>query len=128
MRHFMLALAGLGLVSSAPAPRQAGITTAPRNTPVPRDCPLVVAFASYAAGINRRVYAAVEELLTNDRGVRAIQRHPWGREGEVTLCVRTRTGRDAVRLFHRVKALFPSGRTPPLTVSTSSGLRFRAPR
>ena len=89
---------------------------------IPEDCPLVVGFASYAAGIDLKAYTAVGDLLASDPAVLSVDRHPWGREGEVTLCVTVRSTADAERLFHRIKAVFPREPRGPLGVSTRSGL------
>jgi len=94
---------------------------------VPENCPLKVAFSSYAMGIDRGMFAKVETLLAADRGVTKVERSPWGREGEVMLCARTRSGRDATRLFHAIAALAPARPRGPVTVSTRSGLIFHAP-
>jgi hypothetical protein len=91
-------------------------------------CPLSVTFGSYAMGIDSGTYARVDRLLARDRGVRNVDRSRWGREGEVTLCVTTRTRADSRRLFTRIKALFPRKPRGPLTVETASGLSFHAPR
>lgn len=85
-------------------------------SPVPANCPLTVAFQSYGAGIDRPARANIERVLNNDRGVRTWTRHPWGREGEVTLCVRTRTNADAVRLSRRIRALIPPQPRGPIQV------------
>jgi hypothetical protein len=108
----------------------AGTRTVPITpiTEAPRNCPLTVSFGSYAMGIDGKAFDAVSGLLTRDRGVKAVEQYRWGREGEVTLCARTRGGADARRLFWRVRALFPRAPRGPLTVSTASGLRFAVSR
>jgi hypothetical protein len=88
----------------------------------PEDCPLVVGFSSYGAGIDREAYRAVGNLLESDPAVLSVDRHPWGREGEVAICVTPRSTADAERLFHRIKAIFPREPRGPLGVSTRSGL------
>jgi hypothetical protein len=82
----------------------------------PEDCPLTVGFSSYGPGIDRVARANIEQLLDTDRGVRTWTRHPWGREGEVTLCVRTRTNGDAVRLARSIRALIPARPRGPIRV------------
>jgi hypothetical protein len=99
-------------------------------TPVsepPRDCPLTISFGSYAMGIDGRTLERVTALLTHDRGVKAIEQHRWGREGEVTLCARTRSEADARRLFQAVRARLPRKPRGPVTVTTNRA-RFTAPR
>lgn len=96
-------------------------------TGVPADCPLTIAFGSYAMGIDGRTFAKVEALLQVRPEVQSVERHPWGKEGEVTLCVRTTSPDAAASLFNAVKALFPADPRGPLTVKTSTGLSFQAP-
>ncbi len=95
--------------------------------PVPADCALTIAFASYAMGIDRPAYRAVQQLLSADRAVRAVSEHRWGREGEVTLCARARSRADAERLFHAARRLVPARPRGPVALRTHSGLSFEAP-
>lgn len=116
------------LASAAMLAAPAAIARLPgRVTPVPADCPLTIGFASYGAGIDRSSVLAVDRLLGRDRAVRAVTRHPWGREGEVTLCVRTRSAADAGRLFRSVRALLPARPRGPVTLSTRSGAHYETP-
>lgn len=126
MKLFAATFAALLTVGSA----HAGTRTVPITpvTEAPRNCPLTIAFGSYAMGIDGKTFDAVTGLLTRDRGVKAVEQHRWGREGEVTLCARTRGGADARRLFARVRAIFPRAPRGPLTVSTAGGLRFAVSR
>jgi hypothetical protein len=98
-----------------------------RATPVPADCPLSVGFGSYAVGIDRAAYNSIDRLLRADRGVRAVTRHPWGREGEVTLCARTRSRADANRLFAAVRARLPVRPRGPITIELLGGRRHHTP-
>jgi hypothetical protein len=128
MKQLPLILIGAALAASAasaqPASRRMpGVPSAP----VPADCPLAIGFASYAAGIDRGSFRAVEALLRRDRGVRSVSSHHWGREGEVTLCARTRARADSARLFRAVRALIPPRPHGPVTVRTREGLLFEAP-
>jgi hypothetical protein len=86
-------------------------------TEAPRDCPLAVSFGSYAMGIDRPTFEKVSALLAHDRGVRSIEQHRWGREGEVTLCARTRGRADARRLFGAIRAWLPKQPRGPVTLS-----------
>jgi hypothetical protein len=98
-----------------------------RATPAPADCPLTVGFGSYAIGIDRPAYASIDRLLRADRGVRAVSRHDWGREGEVTLCARTRSRADAQRLFAAVRARLPANPRGPITINVLGGRRYLTP-
>jgi hypothetical protein len=95
----------------------AGEARAPLRGPeIVPDCTLTVAFSSYGAGIDNGARVRIEQLVRADRGVRAFSPHPWGREGEVNLCVLTRTNADAVRLSRRIRALIPAHPRGPIRV------------
>lgn len=94
---------------------------------IPTDCPLTIVFGSYAMGIDQPARARIEALLASDRGVTGFQAHRWGREGEVTLCVRTRAAADATRLFARARALVPPRPRGPVSLRTASGLAYETP-
>jgi hypothetical protein len=121
VKHIAAAALGIALTIGFAAPAAAQTERFP-------DCPLTVTFGSYAMGIDQGALKSVDRLLARDRGVRKVDRQRWGREGEITLCARTRTKADAKRLFTRVKRLFPAKPRGPLTVETASGLSFHAPR
>jgi hypothetical protein len=93
-------------------------------------CPLLVTFASYGTGIDGDTRARVETLLVSDRAVVGFAARHWGREGETTLCVRTRAGPDAARLFHAIRAMVPARSRAPISIRTDAGLSFetRPPR
>jgi hypothetical protein len=86
------------------------------GTPVPRSCPLLVVFGSYGAGIDRPTLERVEEYLAGERTVTNVGRYPWGREGEVTLCVRARGSADLVRIGNRIRAAIPARPRGPIWV------------
>ena len=111
---------------SIPGTSAEGPSYSPKPRPdVPENCPLVVGFASYGAGIDREAFRSVMEILQSDPAVLSVDRHPWGREGEVSLCVTPRSEADSERLFHRIKAIFPAKPRGPLGVRTRSGLKHR---
>ena len=120
MRSFLLPI--LAFLASA-APASALAQAAPAG-----ECAVSVRFGSYAMGIDGPAFERVRALLARERGVRAVDEQHWGREGETTLCVRTRRAGDARRLFGRVKAALPAKPRGPITVETRGGLRFEAPR
>jgi hypothetical protein len=124
---FVLGLLAASAVSSGANGGQAAASPRPRPA-VPENCALTVAFSSYAMGIDLGMLARVESLLAADRGVTKVERFGWGREGEMTLCATTRSGRDATRLFRAIVSLAPAKPRGPVTVSTRSGLTFSAPR
>jgi hypothetical protein len=101
----------LRVVEPAPLP-------APRHAApvVPGDCTITIAFGSYAMGIDRPTLARMERTLQGDRRVRRFTRHPWGREGEVTLCIYTRTYGGAGDLSRQLRAMIPARPRGPVSV------------
>jgi hypothetical protein len=124
---FAAATAAL-LTASAAQARALDPRRAPgQSDPVPANCPLTVGFSSYGPGIDRPTLVSVERLLNRDRSVRSVSRHRWGREGEVTLCARTRTARDAARLVPRIRALIPARPRGPVRIELAGRLRYETP-
>ncbi len=104
-------------------------TTPAETTAAPQEaaCDLKVDFASIGTGIDSDTLQKVDALLSGDTGVATVDRKRWGIEGEITLCVDTRTDADANRLFEEVKGLFPASSAKPLRVETGSGKAYQAP-
>lgn len=100
---------------------------AAESAPPASRCDLTISFGSYAMGIDRSALAAVRRILA-DRGVRLVEDDQWGREGETSLCARTRRPADARRLFYRIRTVLPAQPRGPIAVRTASGLSFDAPR
>jgi hypothetical protein len=127
-RTAVAASAALAMLSSACAAPAVIPPAPPKPSSQAAACPLTVAFGSYAMGIDAATYARVEALLSADLAVTAVERTPWGREGEVTLCARTRSPADAERLLDSIAALFPAAPRGPISVATAAGRTIRAPR
>lgn len=111
-------------VSACAAPLPESAPAQPSETAA---CDLKVDFASIGTGIDSATLQNVDALLSGDTGVATVDRKRWGMEGEITLCVDTRTNADANRLFEAVKDLFPASSAKPLRVETSSGKAYQAP-
>ena len=93
-------------------------TAAPAAAP----CSVKVDFGSYCCGADGETKAAVERYLQGARGVVRSTSTPWGREGESTRCVVTRTRADTDRIFGDLSALIPPvARRGPVTVTTADG-------
>lgn len=92
--------------------------------PAPSDCPLTVRFGSYAMGIDQRAAARIESFLQSHRAVASLRRHPWGREGEYTLCVRLKHQADAAALFDELKSLVPAKGHGPVHIRLADGSSF----
>lgn len=83
----------------------------------PADCPLTISFGSYGPGIDRPTLVRMESRLQRDRRVGNVSSHRWGREGEVTLCVRPRRGADARPLAADLRAMIPARPRGPVEVT-----------
>jgi hypothetical protein len=83
----------------------------------PADCPLTISFGSYGPGIDRPTLVQVEQRLRTDGRVLDVSRHRWGREGEVTLCVRPRHSADVRRLARQLRAMIPTRPRGPVEVT-----------
>jgi hypothetical protein len=92
--------------------------------PAPADCPLSVRFGSYAMGIDRPAAVRIESFLQKHRAVAGIKRHPWGREGEYTLCVSLKRGANPAALFDELKPLVPAKGRGPIAVKLRNGRSF----
>ena len=103
----ILALLAAGCASAAPA-------EAP--------CSVKVDFGSYCCGVDGETKAAVERYLTGAVGIVRSTSQPWGREGESSRCVVTRTRADTDRVFRDISAMIPPvARRGPVTVTAADG-------
>lgn len=132
----LLASCAASVAEQAPMSEAAPSPPPPPAPPAPNaglasqaggDCPLTMVFGSYAMGIDGPTRARVEALLASDRAVTGFTARPWGREGEITLCARTRTPADAARLFAAIRALVPPRPRGPISVRTEAGLSYETP-
>ena len=89
-------------------------------SPAPRDCALTVQFGSYAMGIDRPAAEKIERFLRGRRDVAGLSRHPWGREGEYTLCVRLKAGAQPARLAQELKTMIPAKPRGPIRIELST--------
>lgn len=76
-------------------------------------------------GIDGETRERVEALLLADRAVTGFEPRRWGREGEVTFCVRTRSAADAARLFRSIRPIIPPQPRGPISMRTSGGLSYQ---
>jgi hypothetical protein len=67
----------------------------------------------------------VERRLRTDRRVRGVTRHPWGREGEVTLCARPRRYANLNALARDLRRLIPPRPRGPVHVTVNRALPYQ---
>ena len=92
-------------------PTPSAAELAPDN---PNLCTISMVFGSFGPGIDRPTLTRVERLLRSDRRVRNFSSHPWGREGEVTLCVHLRRASDAAPLGRQLRRMIPARPRGPI--------------
>ncbi|HEY0926220.1 hypothetical protein [Brevundimonas sp.] len=109
---------------SAATRETASAEPAPPATPAV--CDIEVTFGSYGGGVDGDLREAVSALTRNDPGVIEAENKPWGREGESTLCIRTKDEVTANRIYGTIAAQIPQTSTrAPTSVRHRDG-RSRA--
>lgn len=89
-------------------------------------CDIEVTFGSYAGGPDTSLRDAVRAMTRDNPGVAEAEETPWGREGESTLCVRTKDEVTANRIYGAIAAQIPQTSTrAPTSVRHRDG-RSRA--
>ena len=126
MRIIALLAIPAALAACHAAPEGPAAPPAQPQKAAPDACALEIRFGSYAMGIDSGALQRVEALLAARRI--PVQRTPWGREGEVTLCATPRSAADAERLAREIAALLPGGPRGPIAVTTAAGFTFQAGR
>lgn len=92
----------------------------------PTVCDVEVTFDSYGGGADGELRDAVRALIQDNPGVTEIEEKRRGREGESTLCVRTRDDVTADRIYDTVAAqISQTSKRPPTSVRHRDG-RSRA--
>jgi hypothetical protein len=95
---------------------------APKPVPSAIACDVEVSFGSYGAGPDAALKDSILALVRADSGVTASEVKPWSREGESTLCLRTKDEATANRLYGTLAAQLPSTSTrAPTTVRHRDG-------
>ncbi len=72
-------------------------------------CDMLVIFGSFASGIDHRLLERVSAEVERARGFESAVLGSWGREGELTLCLKAAPA-EADRLYEQFKALLASSR------------------
>lgn len=120
MKTLFLSAAALAAVATAsPALAQA---------PDAEGCSVSVSFGSYAMGIDRAAFDRVERYTrANKRLIQSVNVMAWGREGERTICIATRSRAARTTVFMDVRDLIKGkARTGPTTVTTLDGRSWQS--
>jgi hypothetical protein len=114
MRLMRLGMAGLlclvgGVAAAAPI-ESLGWAERP-----PEVCSFTVDFGSACCGPDPATHERITRSVVTDPGVRRAYVWPWGREGESTLCLVTRSGADTRRIMAQFKLWAAASPHPALT-------------
>lgn len=90
-------------------------------------CDVSVQFGSYAMGIDGRGFDRVQTWVRrHPRLIQTSSVSSWGREGEKTVCLTTRTRKDAATAFREIRGLIGKGQRGPVEVRTLDGRVWRS--
>lgn len=114
--------AALAFTAVLPAAAQTG------PAPFAAPCSVSVQFGSYAMGIDGKSFERVERYVArNTRLVSGSRVDRWGREGERTVCITTRSRGATSRVFADIKSLIRHrAERGPTEVKTLDGRVWRA--
>jgi len=98
------------------------------QAPAPPACDVSVRFGSYAMGIDQKSFERVERYAArNKRLIAATSVERWGREGERTVCLDTRSRRATNQVFSDLKRLIRAkAERGPTEVKTVDGRAWNA--
>lgn len=98
------------------------------QTPASANCDVSVRFGSYAMGIDQKSFETVERYAArNKRLVASTSVERWGREGERTVCIDTRSRRATNQVFADLKRLIRAhAERGPTELAAADGRVWRA--
>jgi len=93
--------------------------------PGDENCDVTVVFGSYAMGIDGKSFEKVEAYLKRRKAVKYAATN-WGREGERTVCVDTRTKTQTRKVFTDIRNLLPRvSQRGPVELRSNLGQAYR---
>lgn len=84
----------------------AACQSAPEALVEPGRCDVTVSFGSVCCGIDQPTRARITDYVAGDRRVAGTSERRWGREGEIDLCIDTRSDPDG--LTRDLTAMIPA--------------------
>ena len=128
MRRFAataLFLASLATAGPAFAVTPEGSGPVRGIAPGDENCDVTIVFGSYAMGIDGQSFARVEAYLKRRPNVRFTSTS-WGREGERTVCVDTKTAKATRKVYTDIRGMLPRvSRRGPVEIRSNLGQTYR---
>lgn len=124
----LLVAAALALTAGSALPAAAVTTQGGRASIAPGDenCSVTVVFGSYAMGIDQQSFQKVERYLKRRAPAVRYTATSWGREGEKTVCVTTRSAKSARRVFNDIRNLLPQwSQRGPVELRSNQGQAYQ---
>jgi hypothetical protein len=98
----------------------------PSIAPGDENCDVTIVFGSYAMGIDGESLGKVERYLKRRAPSVHYTATSWGREGERTVCVTTRSKRVTRKVFSDIRNLLPQySRRGPVEVRSRLGEAYQ---
>jgi hypothetical protein len=97
----------LALALGATTATAATIEHLPRGAAAVKDCDVTVTYGSYCCGTNGALARKVEAEVKASPHISRAAMHAWGLEGESTLCLKTDSPAETLRLFWTIRGWIP---------------------
>jgi len=84
----------------------------------PKACDITVDFSSFASGPDLRTRNAIEASVKQNKDIISIRSYPWGKEGESTLCLKIRTGKEKT-VYQLLLSIIPKEARAPTSLKNN---------
>jgi len=101
---------------------QSWIGTGP--PPIDPECAITVRLGSACCGRDGKTEKAINAFIANEPKILEKTAVPWGREGEIDLCLRTKSNSDTQEIFDHIKSLIPPVSKYPTRIFSNTGDHF----
>ena len=92
--------------------------------PIGPECDITVRLGSACCGRDWKTEKAINAFIANEPKIVDKTETPWGREGEIDLCLKTKSNSDTQEMFDHIKALIPSYSEYPTQIFSNRGAHF----
>ncbi|MFZ3034059.1 MAG: hypothetical protein WA138_08605 [Parvibaculum sp.] len=92
--------------------------------PIGRECAITVRFGSACCGRDGKTEKAINTFIANEPKILGKTAIPWGREGEIDLCLKIKSNSDTQEIFDHIKSLIPPVSKYPTQIFSNGGAHF----